>query len=67
MDSGMISGIVTVVFIVVFIGIVWWAYSAGNKQGFDDAANLPFEEEEEAGQGTVSPRNTTPAQQGDKK
>jgi cytochrome c oxidase cbb3-type subunit 4 len=45
MDSGIISGIVTVVFIVVFIGIVWWAYSRGNKQGFEDAGRLPFEED----------------------
>ena len=66
MDSGMISGIVTVIFIVVFIGIVWWAYSKGNKQRFDDAAQLPFEEEDDI-QGTASPRDTTPAQQGDKK
>ncbi|MEQ1592153.1 MAG: cbb3-type cytochrome c oxidase subunit 3 [Thiobacillaceae bacterium] len=43
--SGMISGIVTVVFIVVFTGIVWWAYSRGNKQSFEDAGRLPFEED----------------------
>jgi len=45
MDSGIISGIVTAVFIVVFIGIVWWAYSKGNKQQFEDAGRLPFEED----------------------
>jgi cytochrome c oxidase cbb3-type subunit IV len=45
MDSGIISGIVTVVFIVVFIGIVWWAYSKGNKQQFEEAGRLPFEED----------------------
>lgn len=66
MDSGMISGIVTAVFIVVFIGIVWWAYSKGNKQRFEDAGKLPFEEEDDV-PGTASPRDTTPRQQGDKK
>ena len=45
MDSGLISGIVTAIFIVVFIGIVWWAYSGGNKQAFEDAGRLPFEED----------------------
>jgi len=55
MDSGTVSGIVTVIFIVVFIGIVWWAYSKGNKQRFDDAGKLPFNEEDD-----------TPAKQGDK-
>ena len=56
MDSGIISGIVTVIFIVVFIGIVWWAYSKGNKQRFEDAGKLPFDDDEK----------DTPAKQGDK-
>lgn len=64
MDSGMISGIVTAVFVVVFIGIVWWAYSRGNKQRFEDAGRLPFEEDD--AQGTPSPRDNTPGKQGDK-
>ncbi|MFN3749747.1 MAG: cbb3-type cytochrome oxidase subunit 3 [Thiobacillus sp.] len=64
MDSGTVSGIVTVVFIVVFIGIVWWAYSKDNKQRFEDAGKLPFAEDDS--QGKPSQRDTTPAQQGDK-
>jgi cytochrome c oxidase cbb3-type subunit 4 len=51
MDSGTISGIVTAVFIVVFIGIVWWAYSKGNKSRFEDAGKLPFEDDTSAKQG----------------
>jgi cytochrome c oxidase cbb3-type subunit 4 len=54
MDSGTISGIATVVFVVVFIVIVWWAYSKGNKQRFEEDAQLPFIEDD------------TPAKQGDK-
>jgi cytochrome c oxidase cbb3-type subunit 4 len=49
---------------VVFIGIVWWAYSRGNKQRFEDAGRLPFEEA--AAQGVPSPRDITPGKQGDK-
>jgi cytochrome c oxidase cbb3-type subunit IV len=45
MNSGLISGIVTAVFIVVFIGIVWWAFSKRNKQSFEEAARLPFDED----------------------
>lgn len=45
MDSGILSGIVTVVFIVVFSGIVWWAYSRGNRQSFEEAGRLPFDED----------------------
>jgi cytochrome c oxidase cbb3-type subunit IV len=64
MDSGTVSGIVTVVFIAVFIGIVWWAYSKGNKQRFEDAGKLPFSDDDS--QGIPSPRDIIPAQQGDK-
>ena len=31
---------------IAFIGICLWAYSSKRKSGFDDAANLPFEDEE---------------------
>jgi len=55
MDSGTISGIVTVIFIVVFIGIVWWAYSKRNRQDFEDAGRLPFEEDDAR---TVSRKET---------
>jgi cytochrome c oxidase cbb3-type subunit 4 len=41
----MISGIITIIFVFVFIGIVWWAYSRSNKQAFEDAGRLPFEED----------------------
>ena len=30
---------------VVFIGIVIWAWSGKRKQRFDDAANIPFNED----------------------
>jgi cytochrome c oxidase cbb3-type subunit 4 len=29
-----------------FIGIVIWAYSASRKKDFDEAANLPFADDE---------------------
>ena len=46
MDSGIVSGIITIIFILVFIGIVWWAYSKRNKQRFEDASKLPFNEDD---------------------
>jgi cytochrome c oxidase cbb3-type subunit 4 len=30
---------------VVFIGIIWWAFSRRSKSKFDDAANSIFEED----------------------
>ncbi|MFA7291203.1 MAG: cbb3-type cytochrome c oxidase subunit 3 [Rhodocyclaceae bacterium] len=46
MDINDLRSIVTVVSFAMFIGIVWWAYSRGSKQRFDEAANLPFAEDE---------------------
>jgi cytochrome c oxidase cbb3-type subunit 4 len=38
--------IVTVICMLTFIGIVVWAYSARRKSDFDEAAMLPFADEE---------------------
>ena len=45
MDINLLRSIVTVVAFVVFIGIVVWAWSARNKERFDEAARLPFEQD----------------------
>ncbi len=37
----------TIVMLIVFIGIVAWAWSAKRKRGFHDAANLPFADEQQ--------------------
>ena len=36
----------TVVLLLIFVGIVVWAYSKRRKKSFDEAANLPFADEE---------------------
>ena len=38
--------IITVVSFIVFLLIVWWAYSGRQKKRFDEAANLPFADDE---------------------
>ena len=38
--------IVTLICMLTFIGIVVWAYSARRKSDFDEAAMLPFADEE---------------------
>jgi cytochrome c oxidase cbb3-type subunit 4 len=35
----------TVVLMLVFIGIIVWAFSKKRKSSFDEAANLPFADE----------------------
>lgn len=42
MDVNILRSIITVVCFVAFIGIVFWAYSGRQRERFDQAANLPF-------------------------
>ncbi|MCC4831861.1 cbb3-type cytochrome c oxidase subunit 3 [Shewanella sp. 1_MG-2023] len=46
MDYGTLQGILTIIVMVVFAGIFYWAYSSKSKAGFDEAANLIFSDEE---------------------
>ena len=41
----MISGIITGVLLASFLGITVWAYSARQRERFDDAAQLPLRDE----------------------
>jgi cytochrome c oxidase cbb3-type subunit 4 len=46
MDSiNLLRTIVTVASFVMFVVIAFWAWSARNRERFDEAAQLPFEEE----------------------
>ena len=40
-----LRSLATVLSFVTFIGIVAWAWSRRNKESFDEAANLPFEQD----------------------
>lgn len=46
MDTNDLRVIITVALFVAFLGIVFWAYSSRQKERFDDAANLPFADDE---------------------
>ncbi len=45
MDINDLRSITTIVMLALFVGIVWWAYSARHKKAFEEAANLPFDED----------------------
>jgi cytochrome c oxidase cbb3-type subunit IV len=45
MDINDLRSAVTVVSLLTFLGIVAWAWSRRNKAGFDEAAQLPFQDE----------------------
>lgn len=46
MDINLIRSLVTVLAFAAFLGIVWWAYSASRKERFENAARLPFDDDE---------------------
>lgn len=46
MDITALRSIVTVVSLLVFLGIIWWAFSRRNKKRFEEDARLPFEGDE---------------------
>ena len=47
MDINDIRAWQTTLLLIAFIGIVIWAYSKRRKKSFDEAANLPFADEDQ--------------------
>lgn len=45
MDINDIRSLVTVISLVTFLGIVAWAWSRSNRARFEEAAQLPFQDE----------------------
>lgn len=45
MDINDLRSLSTVLVLVAFLGICWWAFSPRRKKRFDDAAQLPFADE----------------------
>ncbi|RYF80652.1 MAG: cbb3-type cytochrome c oxidase subunit 3 [Comamonadaceae bacterium] len=45
MDITTLRSVATVACLVLFLGIVVWAYSRRNRDRFEEAAQLPFEQE----------------------
>ena len=57
MDINTIRSLVTVLSFAVFLGIVFWAWSAKRKPAFDEAAQLPFADDDgPAGQSETGAR-----------
>ena len=56
MDIGTIRGLIALVLMLAFIGVVAWAYSKRRKKDFDEMAQLPFREyPNDKDQGSKSP------------
>lgn len=46
MDINTIRSLITVLSLAAFLGIVFWAWSPKRKPAFDEAANLPFADDD---------------------
>ena len=46
MDISLMQSVWTLVVLVLFVGIVIWAWSSKRKKDFDEAANIPFNEDD---------------------
>lgn len=46
MDIGTLRGIGTLIVFLAFIGLFAWAYSGKRKASFDEAARLPFADDD---------------------
>jgi cytochrome c oxidase cbb3-type subunit 4 len=49
MDINDLRSIITVAGLLCFLAIVGWAYGKGSRKGFDEAAKLPFAEDDDDG------------------
>lgn len=46
MDLNELRGVHTLVIMAMFLGIIWWAYSSHRKKANEEAAHLPFDDDE---------------------
>lgn len=52
MDITDLRGVTTLLVMIAFIGVCIWAYSSKRKSSFDEAAQLPFSEDDTPNNGT---------------
>jgi len=62
MDFTLIQSLWSIVILITFIGIVLWAYSSKRKAAFDEAARLPFDDDELDGQNKPAAQKNTKAE-----
>ena len=58
MNLTLIQSLWTILVMVAFIGIVIWAWSGKRKQQFDDAANIPFNEDRQPNTDSTTKENS---------
>ena len=44
-DPGTLRGLATLLALLAFVGVVWWAWSGRQKKKFEQASRMPLEED----------------------
>lgn len=47
MDINDLRGFAAVLVLLAFLGVCWWAFSPSRRKQFNDAAGLPFADDDE--------------------
>lgn len=47
MDINLLRGIITALSLLIFLGIVMWAWSGRQRERFEEASRLPFVERDD--------------------
>ena len=55
MDINVLCSVITLVSLAMFIGLIVWTWNRRQKRGFDEAAQLPFLDDDQV-ESTTSPR-----------
>jgi cytochrome c oxidase cbb3-type subunit IV len=45
MEMGTLRGLWTLLALIAFVGVIWWAWSGRRRERFDEASRLPLEED----------------------
>ena len=53
MEGFDLRSLATVLAALAFVAITWWAFSPRRRKDFDEAANIPFADEEDQGEKDV--------------
>ena len=46
MDMGTVRGLLTAILLMLFIGLVVWTWSRKRKKAFDEAAQMPLDDDD---------------------
>lgn len=52
MDTSLLEALGTIGFLIAFAGVMWWTFSKRQTSRFDQASQLPFDDEDDHNRST---------------